>query len=250
MITLMRRKLIGIILVLMQIVGLFCCQIAPHPNKSPMMPVDNSAIHTQKPETPIDKKSSLPIQLAIASFDPLISKGPAFPSPELSLQHYPEDTIGYYIVQFKGPVLQEWKDDVVAAGALFFDYIPRFAFLVKMSYNTYNKVQTMGPVRWVGIYQPGYRISPELLAGISAYENHHVEVLVSIFAEENVSDLVAEIRHLEGKILSLSETNEKLTLEIPHNKLVDLSRLNGIKYIETIPKFKLSPGIQSTGGKP
>jgi hypothetical protein len=208
---------------------------------------DNPETQIQNSETTIEKAPSIPIQLSVGSFDPLLSKEPSFSSPELMLQKYAEDQVGYYILQFKGPVLQKWKDNAIAAGASFFDYIPKFAFLVKMDSKTYKIIQKMEAVRWVGIYQPGYRIAPDLLATIQKGENRPITIIVSLFRGENVSPLVTDIKHLGAEIFSVSKTKQKLKLKIPINKIIALSRLNGIKYIEKIPAFKLSPAISQKG---
>src|SRR5262245_11948107 len=39
----------------------------------------------------------------------------------------------YFVVQFAGPVQQSWKDAVAAEGAEILDYIPDFAFKVRMN---------------------------------------------------------------------------------------------------------------------
>ena len=38
----------------------------------------------------------------------------------------------YYVVQFAGPIQQSWKDAISAEGAEVLDYIPDFAFKVRM----------------------------------------------------------------------------------------------------------------------
>src|SRR5512134_289770 len=50
----------------------------------------------------------------------------------------------YYIIQFAGPVQQEWKDAVAAEGAEILDYIPDFAFKVRMSPSIAQRVQRLG----------------------------------------------------------------------------------------------------------
>ena len=129
----MSRKLLGLILIFALTAGLFSCQMTNQPLGAHKVDGNNPETQIQNSETTIDKAPSMPIQLSVGSFDPLVSRGPSFSSPELMLQNYAEDQVGYYILQFKGPVLQKWKDNAAAAGASFFDYIPKFAFLVKMN---------------------------------------------------------------------------------------------------------------------
>ena len=45
----------------------------------------------------------------------------------------------YYIVQFQGPIQQVWKDALTAQGAEILDYIPDFAFKVRMNPNVAQK---------------------------------------------------------------------------------------------------------------
>lgn len=243
----MSRKLVGLILIFAQTAGLLSCQITNRPLESHKVDGDNPEIQNKNSETTIDKAPSIPIQLSVGRFDPLLNNGPTFHCNELMLQNYAEDQVGYYILQFKGPVLQKWKDDAVAAGVSFFDYIPKFAFLVKMNYKTHKTVREMDAVRWVGIYQPGYRIAPDLLVAIQKKENRPITIIVSVFRGENVSYLITEIKHLGAEILSVSKTKQKLELKIPINKIIALSRRNGIKYIEKMSAFKLSPASSQKG---
>jgi hypothetical protein len=191
---------------------------------------------------------SIPIHLAVGSFDPLSEGGvPSLPD-ELTLQSYREDETGYYILQFTGPVLEKWKEEVVSAGASLFDYIPQFAFIVEMDQQTRNALQTMDSVRWIGIYQPGYRIAPDLLVTISEKRDRPIELVLSVFEGESVSTLTSKIERLGGEILLVSQRKEKFRVKIPINRITSVSRLTGIKYIEKAPQFKLSPNIKYQGG--
>jgi hypothetical protein len=186
-------------------------------------------------------KESVPIHLAIGAFDPLSQTGPPPLSHELTLERYPEEETGYYILQFKGPVLKQWKDAVAATGAAIFDYIPQFAFLVRMDHQTRKAVQAIDSVRWVGIYQPGYRISPDLMKKLSEKGEQSIELIVSVFKGEDVSGLKSKIKSLGGKIIKISRGGEKIRLAISSNEIADLVRLSGVRYIERVPEFKLSP---------
>jgi hypothetical protein len=186
-------------------------------------------------------KESVPIHLAIGAFDPLSQTGPPPLSHELTLERYPEEETGYYILQFKGPVSKQWKDAVAATGAAIFDYIPQFAFLVRMDHQTRKAVQAIDSVRWVGIYQPGYRISPDLMKKLSEKGEQSIELIVSVFKGEDVSGLKSKIKSLGGKIIKISRGGEKIRLAISSNEIADLVRLSGVRYIERVPEFKLSP---------
>jgi hypothetical protein len=203
--------------------------------------------HSQSAETSVSTKEPVLIYLAIGSFDPLFQTSPVDLPQELTLQRYPGDETGYYIVQFNGPVMQKWKKEVVSAGGEIFDYIPQFAFIVKMDNQSFKMVDRIDSVRWVGIYQPGYRIAPDLTGMLSAKEDQPIELVVSIFKGEDISVLTSKMKSLGGESLEISPGGERIRLLIPGNKIGDLARLSGVRYIERVPEFKLFPTGKKRG---
>ena len=202
---------------------------------------DEQVATGQREKNSSTMKEAIPIHLAVGSFDPLSHTGsPSLPH-ELTLKRYQEDKPGYYIVQFKGPVLKQWKEAIAATGATILDYIPQFAFLVRMDHQTHKVVQVMQSVRWVGIYQPGYRISPDLMKKLSEKREHLIELIVSIFDGEDVSSLESKIKTLGGNIIEISPRGGKIRLAISTNKIADLVCLSGVRYVERVPKFKPAP---------
>ncbi|MBN1371976.1 MAG: S8 family serine peptidase [Anaerolineaceae bacterium] len=98
------------------------------------------------------------IYLQAGSFDPLT----ASPSilPELSYNAVEIEQTGTYLLQFTGPVLDEWKAAVEAAGGQIGPYIPDYAFLVYLDGAAKSAVSSLPFVRWVGPYQPAYKLAP------------------------------------------------------------------------------------------
>src|SRR4026207_2414194 len=77
-------------------------------------------------------RSPAPIRLKAASFTPARGEQPDIP-PGLTIAGYGAGQRGYFIVQFAGPVMEAWKAQAAAAGAELLDYVPDFAFKVRMS---------------------------------------------------------------------------------------------------------------------
>jgi len=100
------------------------------------------------------------VRLVRASFDPLFGV-PDFPEYP-TLQAYPDGGSGVYVVQFEGPIQASWKDDLSQLGIQWYDYVPEFAFLAWMDGATAARVAVHPHVRWVGLYQPAYRLSPRM----------------------------------------------------------------------------------------
>ena len=110
-----------------------------------------------------------PILLRVGTLVPDLNVFPSLPEG-LTIPGYAPDQLGYYIVQFQGPVQQAWKDQVTATGAELLEYLPDFAFKVRMTPAQASQVQSLDAVKWVGIFQPGYKLSPTLVRdGVRLY---------------------------------------------------------------------------------
>lgn len=130
------------------------------------------AVSAQQRPTPAARAQAA-IRLKAATFVPTRGEVPAI-APGLMIAGYRAGQRGYYIVQFPGPILDAWKSDVVATGAELLDYVPDFAFKVRMNPGQANRVARLGSVAWVGIYHPAYKLSPELVRG--GTRAYHVRV--------------------------------------------------------------------------
>lgn len=91
-------------------------------------------------------------------FDPLAAE-PALPADLLSV---PTDASALYLVQFNGPVEEVWKTGLEQLGARIVSYVPEYAFVVRMDRVAGEATRALPHVRWVGLYHPAYRISPEI----------------------------------------------------------------------------------------
>ncbi|HDN80015.1 MAG TPA: hypothetical protein ENG33_06085, partial [Chloroflexi bacterium] len=143
------------------------------------------------------------IRLQYATFDPLAGE-PDIPSGQrLRIQ---ADRPATYIVQFAGPVREEWKSAVEQAGAYLYGYIPDYAFLARMTLAAAEQVRALSFVRWVGPYHPAYRLSSELRVA-SGEEREAIEgseaitVTVQTLPDIALDALSTEIEGLGGKIL-------------------------------------------------
>ena len=103
------------------------------------------------------------IKLRSIEFDPT-TEAPIAPAT-LSLRAAEVDPTeeNYWIVQFVGPVKSEWGKAVSELGSNIGDYVPDNAFLVRMTPKVKDRVSELDFVRWVGPYQPAYKVSPMLM---------------------------------------------------------------------------------------
>lgn len=197
------------------------------------------------------------IRLAGGSFDPL-AQGTSAPAQGLYLAAFPGDGTGYYLVQFSGPITPENVSALKAAGAEVFDYIPDFAFVVKMNAAARTRVAALSGVRWVGLHQPAYRLAPDLrlhvmetqpapqAAGAHPSANltpdaTPLTLAVSVFRGESLTAVAARVAALGGAVLDQSETawQGKLKVTLPAAALADLAALPGVRWIEAAPQWQL-----------
>jgi hypothetical protein len=100
------------------------------------------------------------IRLQSATFAPLAGE-PALPGG-LRVERYQNGVRGYYLVQFKGPIQEEWKQAMEGLGGELLDYVPDFAFIVRMDEPTRYQMQRLPFVHWVGLYHPAYKLHQDL----------------------------------------------------------------------------------------
>ncbi len=199
-----------------------------------------------------------PIRLAAMSFDPLTADIASDQEQGLYLAAFPGDGLGYYLVQFSGPITAANVNALKAAGAEVFDYIPEFAFIVKMNAAAQTKVAALSGVRWVGLYQPAYRLASDLLPYAQAAQPGRqspgahssanltsdaapLTLAVSVFRGESLAAAAAEVEALGGVVLDQSETawQGKLKVTLPSTALADLAAFPGVRWIEAAPQWEL-----------
>ncbi len=146
----------------------------------------------------------LEIRLQRAEFDPLV-QAPALPAA-LSRATYPGDGTGYYLVQFRGPILPEWKAALQQAGVTVFDYVPQFAYIVKMNNATAARISALNFVRWVGVYQPAFRLSTDLDQALTAAQPEtKTRLTVRAFAGESDKALLQQLTPLGASVQAAGE---------------------------------------------
>lgn len=206
-------------------------------------------------------QSSIPLHLAWASFDPLRVSPESLLPTSLLRDDYEGGETGYYIVQLNGPVQEADKGALTALGAELLDYIPDYAFIVHMSSAAAAQVRMLDEVRWLGIYQPGFRLSQDLIgyaqldpgleesspADLTAEQIHGgiladpLDLSVLVFPREDLDEIAQQIQRLGGSVLEISRSQwrGKIHTELPPALLPYLVLLDGISWIEPAPQWEL-----------
>ena len=159
---------------------------------------------------PPTNRGQAPIRLKAATFTPTRGEEPNIP-PGLAIAGYAANQRGYYLVQFEGPVLESWKADVAAVGADIIDYVPDFAFKVRMTPPQAAQVQRLGSVVWVGVFHPAYKLGPEVMRnGARPYTIRIERGADAAAAHAAIAATGAQIHKRDGSLLEVTATSAQL----------------------------------------
>ncbi len=166
------------------------------------------------------------VYLSRYAFDTRVGE-PLLP-PNLRIDSYPPGVNGYYLVQVKGLVEADWASRISATGAEIVSYAARLNYLLRMNSTEKTAVQILDLVRWVGIFQPGYRIHP-------SYDNAtgFREMIVSTFPGENVTSLGNQIATLGAQVNSTADLEGDGTIVVYADASLvdDIANVNGVESI-------------------
>ena len=227
----MRRPILFIFLLLL--VGL-CCFLTIN-NRGGAVAGEESkpGIKSAFPESRKKHRKIIKLRLAASDFDPLSGSTTQETLPSIE---------EYHIVQFDGPVSKQQKSILKDAGAKIFDYVPDFAFIVKMAPTAKKRVKDLKGVRWVGPYKPEYRINKKYIAadGLKT-SSAPEEFMLIVFKGEDFDVIAYEIGLLKGEVLDVAENNFRLKarIRIAPEAIGDVSIIKGVKWIEPAVQWRL-----------
>jgi len=160
-------------------------------------------------------------------FDPM-SEQPALPE-ELRIDEYPGDGTGYYLVQFGGPAYGMQIERLRRTGGVFLGFHSRYLAFVKMNRVTAGEVAALSFVRWVGVYQPGYKFWSQALA-----DEGYGRVSVVLFYPEDIEAAKAELEAMGLAVVrsGVSENMKVIEVDCSRGQLASIARLNWVFSIE------------------
>ena len=139
----------------------------------------------------------------------------------------------YYLVQFSGPIREEWKAAIKNVGGKLFGFVPNHAFIVKMNGVITGKVDALPEVNWVGLYHPAYKIAPGLAAKVQVGSEPLV-VTIMTFEPSAVEEVANVIEELGGQALDWQPGSRwgLVRAEIEPAAVAEIARLVEVSWIE------------------
>ncbi|MCB0129192.1 MAG: S8 family serine peptidase, partial [Caldilineaceae bacterium] len=148
----------------------------------------------------------------------------------LTISGYAPGQNGYYIVQFSHAVAPEHRAQLQASGADVLDYLPDYAFKTRMTPEEATALSQSGQVNWVGLFQPAYKLAPDLvLEGTRLYK-------LRIEQGADVAQTTASVSGLGVDIVSQDGTF--LTVVADSAQIVALANILDVAWIENFVMYE------------
>ncbi|MBM3322004.1 hypothetical protein FJY69_00755, partial [candidate division WOR-3 bacterium] len=160
-------------------------------------------------------ESSIPDALRLPDFQP----GPA-----------------YYIVQFNGPIRQQWSRELSRLGVRPFGYLPSYAVLAKLDPAQRVAVQALPMVRWVGLFQPAYKVQDVLLGASGT-----VKLVIVVTPGEEHRPILDVLADCGAPYADVAESDfcTSITVTVPASAIAAIAQLQEVVWVQlwTEPEF-------------
>jgi serine protease AprX len=184
----------------------------------------------QAPADALDtaRSSDHRIMLRYSKFDPMM----AVPEVPGTL-HSAADTL-LWIVQFHGAPTDEDRAAVMESGGRILGALPYDAQIVHMTAATATAVSVLRQVRWVGPYEPAYRLEAELLTEHLSGAEVPVRQYNIVMADKRTEKkaLEGKILAIGGKVIDRQMESLLFTVELTGAQLLMAARFDEVLYID------------------
>ncbi len=180
--------------------------------------------------------------LEVGSYRIDVNQPPKLPA-KLSVPKKLEKTWRHHLVQLSSPPTEEWTHEIEARGVDVVEPISAYGLFVVGDTEEVKKLKELPYVVWVGLFQPAYRIAPNLngLKGRIEYVN------VGVYPESEVPAVKRAVEKLKGKVVdewakdgSYRDVYRILIVEIDAKNLTALASEPAVRWLEyQSPKLML-----------
>ena len=168
--------------------------------------------------------------------------------PNLSIFSAGKQSAGshFYIVQFSGPVQEDWKQRITDYGAKFFGYLPEDAFIVKMDASTASVVSADHSVTWVGPYKPEFKLAPkkatlettpaEALSPAEALPPGGKKYTVKVFDGEDMAPVIDSLKAFGATVEVVADSDglngKKLRVQMDDSMAAQAANIEQVEWVE------------------
>ncbi|MCH8274275.1 MAG: S8 family serine peptidase [Armatimonadetes bacterium] len=172
--------------------------------------------------------TSYDVLLRYAEFDPL--KGVPPVSPRLAADAENE----IHIVQFVTQPLEEFRADIRAAGGTIYNFLANNAYLVRMTPQDRDRVASLPFVRWVGPYEPAYRMEEFLVENVLSGGLGDLRYNIQVFEKGpgQKATVAARVRAIGGVVNAEIPDGYILEATLTPEQLVQAAHWNEVFFID------------------
>jgi hypothetical protein len=177
------------------------------------------------------------IHMRVATFDPH-ERAPDLP-PGRRMASEPAE--GYFLVQLEGRADRSTATKLRAHGAEPVAYVPEGAFVVRLAHGRAAELRGMAGVRWLGVFEPGFKLSPDL--GTRTYADPTrraggiLHVTIDLFAGEDA--VVASRR--------IAATGAEVFHSVRFSDTVRLAAQGTLAQLEAVARIPAVAWIEEAG---
>ncbi|MGE0884113.1 MAG: S8 family serine peptidase [Blastocatellales bacterium] len=196
------------------------------------------------PVTPRDEQNLIVLNgyvIDTSNAEPLSKQPPADlrqSQMEIARKQFMRPGAGMYIVQFIGPIQDEWLAALNQTGAEVVSYVPNNAYVVRADDRAGMELIALKDqhtfVQWVGDYEPAFRISPTLANArqLDAFQN--VNVTVQFVDGDDAKQTIAGLKRSARRFVSEHQVLKyrNVTMNLPLSEVIELARQDNVFAIE------------------
>ncbi len=140
-----------------------------------------------------------------------------------------ESRRGFHLVQFSGPIKDEWIDQLKITGLDVLQYYPNHAYLVWGSSEQTRRAETLPTVRWSGVYHPAYKINQDLINRSGVISN----IDIMFYNDGDMKGTLARLERLGADILQVYPSQPDKTF---FNAIVriDAAAIEAVSLLNTV----------------
>ncbi|MFN0112777.1 MAG: S8 family serine peptidase [Blastocatellia bacterium] len=145
---------------------------------------------------------------------------------------------GLFIVQFVGPIQDEWLNSLNGVGADVISYVTNNAYVVRADSDAAMRLIQMKDeqnfVQWVGDYEPAFRVRQSLVAARELNSDQFVNVTVQFIESADTRRQVSELKRTARRFISETQVlnYRNVTMNLPMSQIMDLATQDNVFAIE------------------
>lgn len=134
----------------------------------------------------------------------------------------------HYVVQFRGPIKEEWRERLEGVAQGVYEYLPNHAYLVRLTAEGYTAIGDLPQVRTVIPYAPDFKVAPQLPL------NGPVKATIIGFPDASLDRLTQSLVATRAIVVGAATTTSGQVLDawIDAAALPAIARMTDVAWIE------------------